>query len=432
MPNLLKIPENHPLRFSLHNEIHARPPVALKLPVSASHIALTVNPEEKIQEREHLARLCQRFGVIPPPTDANHFKVSLDNFLFHWEQHGEFSTYCFYVHHVNTNDPFAKPALVYAPIDWLDKLSGQSIVATHAVIMPADKQQPDITEISHYFGGNAIVGSKMTGGDAMAFTDFRIHNDGFSRFIIFDKQLLSQQAGRLLQRLFDIEVYRVMALLAFPVAQKLAPKVSDAEQRLSEITSAMAKINADDSLLLDQLTHLAAEVESHISSNQFRFGTAQAYYKIVNQRIADIRETKIQGIQTIGEFLGKRLQPAVNTSETTEKRFNLLSERVSNAGQLLRTRVDITIERQNQALLSSMDLRAKMQLRFQETVEGLSIVAITSYIVSLIHSSAKALKSSEFIDIEPEVISGFSIPVVLMLVAIGVRRLHKVIKKIEE
>jgi len=432
VPNLLKIPENHPLRFSLHNEIHARPPVALKLPVSASHIALTVNSEEKIQERKHLATLCQRFGVIPPPIDATHFKVSLDNFLFHWEQHGEFSTYCFYVHHVNSNEPFAKPALAYAPVDWLDKLSGQSIVASHAVIMPSQESSPNIATISQYFEGNAIVGSKMTGGDAMAFTDFRIHSDGFSRFIIFDKQLLSQQAGRLLQRLFDIEVYRVMALLAFPVAQELTPKVSDAEQRLSEITQIMAESNTDDGLLLDQLTHLAAEVESHISNSQFRFSAAQAYYKIVNQRIADIREIKIQGIQTLGEFLSKRLQPAVNTSETTEKRFSLLSERISNAGQLLRTRVDITIERQNQALLSSMDVRAKMQLRFQETVEGLSIVAITSYVVSLIHSSTKALKSLAFIDVEPEVISGFSIPIVLILVAIGVRRLHKVIKKIEE
>lgn len=428
MTKLLHIPENHALRFTLHNEIHARPPVSLKLPVSASHLALTLSEDEKAQEYEHLKVLCSRFAVNPPPKEASNFTATFDTFLFHWEQHGEFSTYCFYVKAVDTNKPFAKSALAFAPIDWLDKLVGKSIVATHAVIMPANQQTPSTPDISHYFEGNAIVGSQVTGGDATAFTDFRIHNDGFSRFLIFDKQLLSQQSGRLLQRLFEIEVYRVMALLAFPVAQELAPLVSTAEQRLSTITTDMAQHDCDDGLLLDQLTRLAAEVESHISHSQFRFGAADAYHKIVNQRIADIREVKIQGIQTIGEFLSKRLQPAINTCQSTANRFSLLSERISNASQLLRTRVDISIERQNQALLTSMDLRVKMQLRFQETVEGLSIVAITSYIVSLLNSAAKALNSAELITIKPEIVSGIAIPFVLILVATGVRRLHKRIK----
>ena len=431
VPKLLPIPANHAQRFTLHNEIHARPPVPLELPASASHLALTLNEQEKAQERLHLASLCQRFAINPPPMGASHFITRFDNFLFHWEQHGEFSTYSFYVNDVNTDSPFARPALSFAPLDWLDKLVGQTIVATHAVIMPANDQSANLDNIVQYFAGNTIVGAKMTGGDATAFTDFRIHNDGFSRFIIFDKKLQSQQAGRLLQRLFEIEIYRVMALLAFPISHDLAPKVSEYEQRLSQITTTMAQPDCDDSLLLDQMTLLAAEVESDISHSQFRFGAAAAYYKIVEQRIIDIREEKIQGIQNIGEFLTKRMQPAISSCISTAQRFRLLSERISNASQLLRTRVDISIERQNQALLTSMDLRAKIQLRFQETVEGLSIVAISTYIISLIHSAAKALLSTQLIDIKPDLISGIAIPFVLVIVAIGVRRLHKVIKKIE-
>lgn len=431
MPNLFHIPENHPQRFALHNEIHARPPIPLKLPVSASHLALTLNDEEKKQERQHLATLCQRFGVNPPPSEASHFIARFDTFLFHWEQHGEFSTYCFYVNTVDIKAPFASPALSFAPMDWLNKLVGKTVVATHAVIMHANEKQPDTDTITEYFSGNAIVGSKMTGNDAMAFTDFRIHNDGFSRFIIFDKKLQSQQAGRLLQRLFEIEVYRVMALLAFPIAQELAPKVNGYEQRLSKMTTAMTQPDSDDGHLLDQLTMLAAEVESHISHSQFRFGAAEAYYRIVEQRITDIREVKIQGIQTTGEFLTKRMQPAINSCKSVSTRFRLLSERISNASQLLRTRVDISIERQNQALLTSMDQRAKIQLRFQETVEGLSIVAITTYIISLLNAGLKALKNlgGGLEIIHPDIISGLAIPLVLILVAISVRRLHKVIKK---
>ncbi|NOQ14564.1 MAG: DUF3422 family protein, partial [Methyloprofundus sp.] len=417
VPKLFHIPENHTQRFSLHNEIHARPPVPLKLPVSASLLGLTLNQQEKAQERLHLTSLCQRFGINPPPPEANHFITSFDNFLFHWEQHGEFSTYCFYVNAVDIDQAFAEPALAFVPIDWLDKLAGQTIVAAHAVIMPASEQPPNADKITDYFEGNTVVGAKMTGGDAFAFTDFRIHNDGFSRFIVFDKKLQSQQAGRLLQRLFEIEIYRVMALLAFPISQELAPKVSEYEQRLSAITTTMAQPDCDDARLLDQMTRLAAEVESHISHSQFRFGAAEAYYKIVEQRIIDIREEKIQGIQTIGEFLTKRMQPAISSCKSTSKRFRLLSERISNASQLLRTRVDISIERQNQALLTSMDLRAKIQLRFQETVEGLSIVAITTYIISLIHSGAKAIQSTGMIALKPDLVAGLAIPFVLFFVA---------------
>ncbi len=432
MTKLLHIPENHTQRFNLHNEIHARPPVPLNLPVSASHFALMLNDTEKSAEHQHLLNLCQRFGVNPPPQDAIHFNARFDNFLFHWEQHGEFSTYSFYSQKVDTQKPFTQSALSYAPRDWLAALQGKSIVAAHAVIIPEPNMPLTITEITAFFEGNAIVGSKMTGEDALAFTDFRLHNDGFSRFIIIDKSLQTQQAARLLQRLFEIEVYRVIALLAFPIAQKLAPEVSKAEQRLSILTSQMSQKSCDDAELLEQLTQLAAEVESHISHSQFRFGAAEAYNKIVKQRIIDIREVKIPGIQTLDEFLCKRMQPAMNSCHSTAKRFSLLSKRISNAGQLLRTRVDISIEQQNQALLTSMDLRVKMQLRLQETVEGLSIVAITSYVVNLLHSFTKALQSAGYITLKPEIISGIAIPVVLVIVAIGVRRLHKVIKRIDE
>ena len=221
-----------------------------------------------------------------------------------------------------------------------------------------------------------------------------------------------------------------MALLAFPIAKRLTPKVNQGDQRLLSITEAMSQDDRDDSLLLDELTTLAAEVENHISTNHFRFGAASAYYKLVGQRIDDLRENRIQGIQTIGEFMKRRLEPAINTCQMTENRFARLSKRISNTSQLLRTRVDMSIERQNQALLTSMNLRAKMQLRLQETVEGVSIVAITTYIVSLIGSISTALKKIGW-EIDPEIVSGFSIPVILLIVAMGVRRIHKMIQKEE-
>ena len=424
MTKTFTIPDNHSQRFNLHNEVHARAPIGLTLPARSSFLALSISSEEKKQERTHLSNLCDRYGITPPKEDAAHFSATMDSFKIRWEQHGEFSSYCFYVQNT-TEEPFSKFALEQVPVEWLNQLPGKTIVAAHASIIESSPSTLNPESISEFFAGNPIVGAEVTGGAAQAYTDFKIHADGFSRFLILNHQLKSAQAGRLLQRLFEIEVYRVMALLAFPIVKRLTPQLNEADLQLITITNAMAQNDSNDGELLDELTTLAAEVENNISTHQYRLGAANAYYNIVGQRIEDLREVRIQGIQTIGEFMKRRLEPAINTCTSTSSRFNLLSKRISNAGQLLRTRVDITIERQNQALLTSMDLRAKMQLRLQETVEGLSIVAITSYVVSLIGSMTKAANTTEWVDLNPTLVTGISIPVVLLIVALAVRRIHK-------
>ncbi len=427
---LFPLPENHPQRFQLHNEVHARSPVNLELPVKTSHLATHLIGDEKRRDREHLLYLCERFSITPPKQDFNHYTANFGSFHLRWEQHGEFASYTFYVKS-GQEEPFKTPALDSVPLDWMSELPGKLVVASHAIIIPASEIKGGLEELSQYFAGNALIGAEVSGGAAKTYTDFKIHIDGFSRFLILNDHLRNAQAGRLLLRLFEIEDYRVMALLAFPIARDLTPVLSRADKQLIEITAAMASTDSDDSKLLDELTILASEIENLISSNHYRFGAANAYFKLVNQRIDDLRETRIQGLQTFSEFMTRRLVPAISTCQTTAKRFTLLSERISNAGELLRTRVDISIERQNQDLLKSMNTHAKMQLRLQSTVEGLSIIAITSYAVSLIGSVAKAMKSAGW-DINPPLVIGLSIPVVLVCAAVGVRRIHKLIKKVDD
>jgi uncharacterized membrane-anchored protein len=427
---LFPIPKNHPQRFVLHNEVHARAPFNLTLPIRASHLALVLSNEEKTQERQHLLTLCERFGITPPEKNADHFSATFSSFQIRWEQHGEFSTYSFYVHDT-PKDPFTDAALKNVPIDWISQLTGQVIVAVHAAILSATDINYvggaiDLASLSSYFAGNSVIGSKVTGGAASVFTDFRIHVDGFSRFLIINEDLRAEQAGRLLQRLFEIEVYRVMALLAFPIARELYPALNKSDRQLYKITNAMTLPDNNDAALLDELTTLAAEVENYISSNHFRFAAASAYYQLVEQRVNDIREVRIQGIQTLGEFIKRRMEPAINTCESISYRFTSLSERVSNASQLLRTRVDIIIERQNQGLLTSMALRAKMQLRMQQMVEGISMVAITYYAASLIGKIIEALHIVGW-KINPGIVEGLSIPFIFIIIAFSTKRIHKII-----
>jgi uncharacterized membrane-anchored protein len=128
---------------------------------------------------------------------------------------------------------------------------------------------------------------------------------------------------------------------------------------------------------------MAAETEHLASTTAFRFGAAEAYETIVTQRVQVLREERIGGRQLFGEFMMRRFDPAMRTCRSAKARLDELSARAERAADLLRTRVDVANQAQNTEVLRQMDKRAALQLRLQETVEGLSVVAISYYAVNL-------------------------------------------------
>jgi len=240
------------------------------------------------------------------------------------------------------------------------------------------------------------------------------------------------QAGRLVQRLKEIEVYRMMALLAFPMAHCATPKVSEIDTRLSEITAEMAsKTQADDEETLSKLTDLAAQTEEMAASLNYRFSAARAYYRIVQARLIELREERIEGVQTITEFMERRLAPAMRTCQNIGDRLEVLSKRVARANNLLRTRVDILLEAQNRDLLASMDRRVKLQLRLQQTVEGLSVAAITYYAVGLLGYLFKAIKDTGA-PINDRVATGIAVPLVLGAIWFSMHRIRKALHRADD
>lgn len=414
----------HPLRQVLTNEVHARPYEQLKAPVRASHLAVASGEHSLKADRSHLQELCVRLGAEPPSAAANHFSRDFGTFRLRWERHTEFSTYTV-LRFDAFETPFADTAVSLVPRQWLDDLPGKVLVAMHLAMEGVQRSGDDIADL---FDGNPVVGSRLLGGAASAWTDFRIHGDGFGRVLIRDSTLTPGQAGRLAQRLLEIETYRMMALLAFPVARDAGLQISRVDNGLGDIVGRMAEPGEgnDDRELLGRLTQLAAESEKINAATAYRFSAARAYYDLVQQRIDELREERIPGTQTIAEFMQRRLAPAMKTCEATAARMEALSRRVARAGALLRTRVDIALEEKNRDLLKSMNSRAKIQLRLQETVEGLSVVAISYYLLGILGYVAKGAKAAGLpIDTEVAVFAG--VPVVLGLVWIGVRRLRRAV-----
>jgi uncharacterized membrane-anchored protein len=424
----VQLPSDHPLRIELNDEAHARPSEALAAPLRLTFLALYSDPSQREREWDHVRALARRFEAPLPSPRAKHYSADLGPFRMKWERHSEFTRYKFIVAGAG-DDPFESPALQAVPADWLAELAGQMMVATHAAILPAPPGPPDFEAIAtRHFAGNVLAGAGIAGGAGIALTDFCVR-DGFNRLLVLDRSMTPRQSGRTMQRLLEIDTYRLMALLALPVAQGLTPWLTAAEGELAQITALLVDSDeTNEPVLLDRLTRLEAEIESRESAHHYRFTAAAAYYGLVQRRIEELREVRIQGLQNFQEFTERRLAPAMNTCHSVAARLESLSQRIARATQLLSTRVDVSRERQNQQVLASMNRRAEAQLRLQQTVEGLSAAAITYYGVGLVGYAAKGVAAAGW-PLDAELAVALSIPVVALAALFGVRHARKVVSR---
>ncbi|MGV7208846.1 DUF3422 family protein [Oxalobacteraceae bacterium A2-2] len=430
---------NHPMRVPLSAEIHSRPFLQLQSPETLTHFALYCAQEQPSQKvhraTQHriLQELCQHFGVPVPHGQARYFYHDFGRFRLKWECHTEFATYTFVEQGdaaLDWQQAFEQAPLQHVPQDWLASLHGKIIVAAHVVLTNNGRDQPtDLDSLRQLFQGKSLVGSSV-GSGAEVWTDFLIQPDGFSRFVVRDLGLREFQAGRLVGRLLEIETYRTMALLGLPQAEATQPELNGIENELSELTAKL--VQADDNgaeereeqALLNRISGLAARVEKLSVANSYRFAASQAYFSLVQARIHELRETRTVGIPTLAEFMGRRLAPAMHTCTSVAQRQETLAQRIARGNDLLRTRVSIEQERQNRKILQSLDARAAQQLHLQQAVEGLSVVAISYYTLGLVGYAGKALKSAG-VPVNPDVLTGMAVPVVLAGVWLGLRKLHK-------
>jgi len=261
---------------------------------------------------------------------------------------------------------------------------------------------------------------------AQVWTAYRIHNDNMGRFLVFNDGLNPCQTGRLVRRILELETYRMMALLSFPIAKKIAPDIHGMNSKLAEIIQQITHIKDldDERHLLGGLTTLAAQIEQVISDTNYRFSATEAYYQLALSRLEELQEAEVCGLQTLSEFLSRRLTPAYLTCETIKKDLDNLSKRIDRASELLRTRMNLTIESQNQNLLQSMNRRGRLQLRMQQAVEGLSVAAISYYLVGLVKYLAESAKSMDLIS-NTYLVTGISVPLAVVTVVIGLERMKK-------
>lgn len=426
------LPADDPLRTLLHNEVHARPPARIRLPALVVYVAVDNQGITREQECEHLRRLPDQEDLTVAQMQASFLRLRLPGCTLKWERHTEFTRYSI----VQTlpegaglgqRDPELLSHLAL-PVDWVASIPGRTLAAIKLVMLHGDVAEPQaaLSMARTWLGEHSVVASMMGNqGHSVVVTDFMLRPSGFERMLVIAPPGTSEtRAGRIAGRLLEFETYRLMALRGLPVAKALGPFLSDAERQLADITAQLENKSASDQSLLDTLVSLAAAVERATAEHAYRFSATRAYDTLVGQRIAELREQPIPGTQTIGEFMQRRLSPAMATVAATAQRLTSLSERITRTSALLRTRVDIATEVQNQLLLEKLTRGQELQLRLQSTVEGLSIAAISYYVVSLLLYVGKAGKAAG-LPLNPELAAGALIPLVLWAVWRTTKRIHE-------
>ncbi|MEM8788792.1 MAG: DUF3422 domain-containing protein [Pseudomonadota bacterium] len=422
--------EDYPERYALSNELHARPFPELAAPCRAAYVAIKREKDAAYRDRgedlAHLVELLDRHGAPHPAPGTNHHTVRLGRGMLKWEQHTEFVTYTVFADGV-ADTPFDGSAHALLSADWLSRAPGKLLSSCLVRIETATSREAAADRVQQafhtWFVPESLATSSVLDGAAVIGSDFRIDENGHVRFAVLAANGTGRRRlGRIVQRLLEIETYKSMAMLALPHARRVSGKVATLDKELAETVQHMADGPEGDEETLDRLLRISAEVELLSASTAFRFGAAGAYEAIVNQRIEVLREERLGGRQTFGEFMMRRFDPAMRTYRSAQARMKELSQRAERASNLLRTRVDVASAMQNAEVLRRMDDRAALQLRLQQTVEGLSVVAISYYAVNLAANVTAPLAADAGIG-SGWVYAGLT-PAVVLLVWLFVRRVR--------
>lgn len=406
-----------PERALALGEIHARPYALVKSNRVIFQLAFMMDGGSAVHHAA-ISEMSRARGVSPPDRNARHHALAWGQGTLRWERHTEFSTWFW---DGPLPERFGGEVAVHPFGDGFSP-PGPFMSGIRLEIRGEGRQA---TEAMDAFDLTSLCYSEVKNGQAVVMTDFRQDGDGLTPILVVDRGLTEAGRGALVQRLLDIETYRTLAMLGLPLAQTLSPEMRRIEDGLTAVTQRMkAHAREEADTMLSELTRLAAELEANAALSLYRFGASRAYDGIVRERIKTLDESPSPGYETLGAFLERRLAPAMRTCQSVEERQANLSRKLSRATALVRSWIDVELERQNSDLLATMNRRAEMQLRLQQTVEGLSVAAISYYVVGLIGYLAKAVPH-DLLPADPAYITGASVPVAVLGVWWVVRRIRK-------
>jgi len=396
----------HPLRQQVVQEMHLRRWPPLQAPVQIIQFLRIVDADARAGEHAALADLPTGWA-LEDSDNSRHHSGSAGGASFVLEQHSEASALTL----IGPDD-----GALAEMLDWGTAMPGEVIRATRitivadeaaaALILPGmECSEPEL--VSCHIGPHS--------GALRIWTDFRLREDRFGRLLVAANGTPPAALSRAVQRVQELGNYRNLALLGLPTAQRCWSRLDAVEAAMEALAGDVARPDVTDDALLERVSAQSLELMAIITASGYRMSATAAYAQIVEERLAELAPRPIAGFLSLDDFTQRRLLPAVRTCAAHMRRETELSTRADRFASLLRTRIETRIENQNAHLLQSIDASAAMQLRLQQLVEGLSVVALSYYCVGLL---GYVLKGAE--DVFPHVpapaILGLMTPLVIFSV----------------
>jgi uncharacterized membrane-anchored protein len=405
---------DHPLRTRVVSEMHMRRMPALSPPMVMIQMVRLLSPDDRAAERVHVLAMPGVDAADVHERNRHIGATRRDGVEFLWECHSEATTATL-IMPASSTSAFAAGVDDDDAMHWLLNAPGAVLRAVRvAIVSTHDAAMAAIADAD--FSAAELV--SCTVGPVHIWSDFLVRDDRFGRLLVSGGDMPAADLGRVVQQLQELGNYRNLALLGLPLAQEQGPQVAAMEQVLVDIAQRMADGEADPALL-DQLCALAAQVTSITAKTAFRMSATAAYAQIVQDRILALNANSIPGYQSLEEFTERRLLPATRTCASFSSRLEALAVRIERATSLLRTRVEMAVQAQNSILLQSMDKNSERQVRLQRVVEGLSVVAVSYYAVSLMSYILSA--AAHYIHMPHDVLVAYSVVPIMILVWIFLR-----------
>ncbi len=391
----------------LHQELHARPLPDVGVNSTVFHLAMFRGDVTIQQERQHLDGLAKTLAASIQSAGDSHLQVRIGGSCLRLEFHTEFTEYTFIT---NVLSDFASESTIdIISNEWIEQIPGETINRLRICVEQISDYGAE-ADIEKRFNSESLVVANVSDAQIRVWSDFQVSPQGNTQILLQCKTDDKDRIGRAVQRLIDIENYRMLAFIGLEKAREISVPLSDIERKLESVMHAFKDIDSivGEKAMLADLINLSADVELMKARSMNRFRATDAYSEIMSDRLGELREGKVEGVFSISEFLMRRSVPAFRTCRASRDRILDLSLRISRAAELLRTRIEAQIEEQNQQLLRSVDRRASLQNRLQLTIEWFSVFAISIYLLQL----AKFL-----LDAANEYLSWLNVPLSLGVLA---------------
>lgn len=402
---------NHPERAGIIAEMHLRRMPGIAAPARVLQTLRIIDPSAEpavglpsvgaLPFEAIFAHSGERHGEARSPHGA----------ILLWERHSEAITSTAILPGLDDN-PLGTSAEDRPVIDWLVGAPGEVLRATRILVVEEAAECADFLE-SLIVDPEDLLSAYISDGIRI-WTDFRVRPDGFGWLVVATNGQAPADVGRAIQRMQELGNYRNLALLGLKAVRSGADELRRLEHELAVISEDLADGRQVDSLL-DRLIVLGEQISALEARVTYRLSATRAYTAIVMQRLESLRCRAIPGFQSLDDFTERRLLPAAATCRSFTDRLIRLGQQNAQAMAQVRTRVELRIQHQNHSILQSMNRSAERQLKLQELVEGLSVLAISYYAVGLLAYLVRGLKSAEPAVDADTVLALASLPVVLLV-----------------